>query len=282
MHEVSSCLVKQIEPIIEKNIQSSIEKSFSSFIMVAVDMALHKFKSDMMDPIIKQKDAQIKSLKSSINSRDHRIKNLEADVSNLSWGLNDLEQYRRRQSIRLNNGPLPIKSDCEKVVLDVINCTLSDEKKITPTDIHRCHPLEKPKRFNNRQIIIRFSSYKVKAKVYAARINLSNVFLSKDFKSKNQQLINELISLKKAIRIKKFWSIDGKIFAKAHKSQPKTRINTRDDVVIMMKSATNETSCEHSIIYNECGRSLPSWAHRHVCALWTKTELNLVVHYCCH
>ena len=199
--------------------------------LVTLDMALHKFKSDVMDPIIKQKDAQIESFKSSINSWDHRIKNLETEVCNLSWGLNDLEQYGCRQSIRLNNAPLPNEPDCEKVVLDVINCTLSDEKKITPTDIHRCQPLGKPNRFNNRQIIIRFFSYKVKAKVYAARINLSSVFLSKDFTSRNQQLINELISLKKAIRINKFWSIDGKIFAKAHKSQPKTRINTWDDIV---------------------------------------------------
>ena len=62
-------------------------------------MALHKFKSEVMDPIIKQKDAQIESLKSSINSRDHRIKNLETEVNNLARGLNDLEQYGRRQSI---------------------------------------------------------------------------------------------------------------------------------------------------------------------------------------
>ena len=240
MQEVSPCLVKQIQPIIEKTIQSAIEKSLSSSITVAVDMALHKFKSEVMDPIIKQKDAQIESLKSSINSRDHRIKNLETEVSNLARGLNDLEQYGRRQSIRLNNVPLPNESDCEKVVLDVINRTLPDEEKITPIDIIRCHPLGKPNRFNNRQIIIRFSSYKVKAKVYAARFNLSNVFMSEDFTSKNQQLINELISLKKAKRINKFWSIDGKIFAKAQESQPKTRINTRDDIVNMMKSASNE------------------------------------------
>ena len=129
MQEVSPCLVKQIQPIIEKNIHSSVEKSLSSSITVAIDMTLHKFKSDVMDPIIKQKIPQIESLKSSINSRDHRIKNLETEVSNLSWGLNDCEQYGRRQSIRLNNAPFPNESDCEKVVLDVINCTLSDEKK---------------------------------------------------------------------------------------------------------------------------------------------------------
>ena len=64
----------------------------------------------------------------------------------------------------------------------------------------------------------------VKTKVYAARFNLSNVFMSEDFTPRNQQLINELISLKKAKHINKFWSIDGKIFAKAHESQSKTRI----------------------------------------------------------
>ena len=196
MQEVSPCLVKQIQPIIEKNIQSSIEKSLSSSITVAVDMALHKFKSDVMDPIIKQKDAHTESFESSANSRDHQTKNIETEVSNLSWGLNYLEQYGRRQSIRINNAPSSISQIVRRSssTSSIAHCLM---KKITPTDIHRCHPLEKPKRFNNRQIIIRFSSCKVKAKVYAARINLSEVFLSKDCTSENQQLINELISLKR-------------------------------------------------------------------------------------
>ena len=127
MQEVSPCLVKQIQPIIKKkNIHSSIEKSLSSSITVAVDMAVYKFKWEVMNPILKQKDAQIESLKSNINLRDHRIKNFETEISNVSQGLNDLEQYGRRQSIPLNNVPLPNESDYE-VIHDVINRTLTDK-----------------------------------------------------------------------------------------------------------------------------------------------------------
>ena len=113
-------------------------------ITVAVDMALHEFKSEVMNPILKQKDAQIKSLKSNINLMDHRIKNLETEVSNYSRGLNDLEQYGRWQSIRLYNIPFPHESDCERVILDVINRTLTNEERYP-----RCHPLVKPNIFSN-------------------------------------------------------------------------------------------------------------------------------------
>ena len=93
-------------------------------------MAVYKFKWEVMNPILKQKDAQIESLKSNINLRDHRIKNLETEVSNYSRVLSDLEQYGRWQSIRLYNISFPHES--EKVILDVINRTLTDDKRYPP------------------------------------------------------------------------------------------------------------------------------------------------------
>ena len=45
-----------------------------------------------------------------------------------------------------------------------------------------------------------------------------------DFTATNQTVVNQLIHLKKAKRIKKFWSNDGKIFAKVTDEQPKVRI----------------------------------------------------------
>ena len=68
-------------------------------------------------------------------------------------------------------------------------------------------------------MIVKFVSYKSKAKAYDARFNLSNVYMTKDFTASNQTVVNQIIHLKKVKRIKKFWSNDGKIFAKVTDDQ---------------------------------------------------------------
>ena len=95
----------------------------------------------------------------------------------MAKSLNDLDQYGRRQNIRLNNVSLGEKDDCEHVVLDIINKALPIGESLFSAEISRCHPVGKP----NRQVIITFVSYKSKAEVYAARFSLSNVICRKTY-----------------------------------------------------------------------------------------------------
>ena len=52
--------------------------------------------------------------------------------------------------------------------------------------------------------------------------------------------INKLMQLKKSKHIKKYWSYDGKIYAKAHENQPKWRITKIEDIPEMITSAIEE------------------------------------------
>lgn len=57
------------------------------------------FKSEVLKPLLDQKEAEIKTLKDEAVIRDEKVKALEAKVDKLSLGLNDLEQYGRRHNI---------------------------------------------------------------------------------------------------------------------------------------------------------------------------------------
>ena len=105
----------------------------------------------------------------------------------MAKSLNDLDQHGGRQNIRLNNVSLGEKDDCEHVVLDIINKALPMSESLFPAEISRCHPVGKPNKNKNRQVIIKFVSYKSKAKVYAARFSLSNVYMSEDLSPNNQK-----------------------------------------------------------------------------------------------
>lgn len=64
--------------------------------------------------------------------------------------------------------------------------------------------------------------------------------MSEDFTPGNQKIIDKLVAYKKAKRIKSFWSIDGKIFAKVHETQPKIRIYNLENIESMIATAVNE------------------------------------------
>ena len=64
--------------------------------------------------------------------------------------------------------------------------------------------------------------------------------MSEDFTQANQQFVNQLIHLRKARQIKKFWSIDGKVFAKVVDYQGKFRITSKHDTSDMSQNALEE------------------------------------------
>lgn len=240
MKDVVPIIMCQLKPSLEQTIKQSVEFAVAGAVSKAMEEAMENFKSEVLKPLLDQKDAEIKTLKDEAVIRDEKVKALEAKVDKLSLGLNDLEQYGRRHNIRLNNVPLEDTSNCESVVLGILNRALTESEPFSSSDIDRCHPIGRPNKKNNRQIIVRFSSYQAKAKAYDARFNLSNIYMTEDFTPTNQKVVSHLVQMKKAKRIKKFWTIDGKIFAKTSDLQPKHRITSIEDVSHMLSAAINE------------------------------------------
>lgn len=241
MRDVIPSILDKLQPSIELTIQKTLERTLSKSIEKAIEHEMSKYKVEVIQPLLDKKDAEINALKADVRDRDHKVKLLENEVTKLTTGLNDLEQYGRRYNLRLNNVHLEEDSNCEEVVLNILNRALPKEASpILSQDIDRCHPIGRLNKNNNRQVIIKFISYKVRAKAYDARFNLSNVYMTEDFTPINQKVVNQLVQLKKGKRIKKFWSVDGKVFAKTTDLQPKCRIRSSDDITNMIKHAVEE------------------------------------------
>ena len=237
---IMTSLQPMIEAKIEQTIQSSIDKSFAASIDKAVNDAISKYRQEVMKPLLDQRDEEIKLLKSELNEKTAKLNFTEAKVQKLEKGLDDLNQYGRRQSIRLNNVQIADEVDCEKAVLDILNKALPDDQNISASDIDRCHTIGKANKKGNRQVIVKFQSYKIKAKIYDARFNLRNIYMTEDLSPKNQALFGDLVKLRRAKKVTKLWTIDGKIYAKAHNLQPKVRITCGSDIDKMFEIAVNE------------------------------------------
>ena len=148
-------------------------------------------------------------LKEQLNENKHVTHVLNSNV-------NDLEQYSRRNNVRIfgikDPNPKETYQQTENIVLNVLNTKLG--MKISSGDIDIAHRIGRFQRDGNRAIIVKFSSRKCKYAVIYNRKRLkgSPIVISEDLTSTNHrrlQKIKELHSVTQA------WTSEGKIFAKS-------------------------------------------------------------------
>jgi hypothetical protein len=90
------------------------------------------------------------------------------------------EQYSRRNCLKFCGIPESNDEDhCDKIVLNVVNKLMLTDvtRKLTPEDIDRTHRVGRPKRGTittkgPRNIIVKFVSYRNRARVFASKRNL--------------------------------------------------------------------------------------------------------------
>ena len=83
-------------------------------------------------------------------------------------GLDDLEQYSRKNSLEIVGIPESIRGN-EGAVLKIANAL---NVQVKPEDIDICHRVKRKK---SSPIIVRFVSHKVKSSLYKQRVQLKNV-----------------------------------------------------------------------------------------------------------
>ena len=101
-------------------------------------------------------------------------------------------------------------------------------------DIERCHFVSKPKSTRAQQILVKFSRYHDKWRVFSSKKSLKShpnkTFIAEDLTSMNHSVINSLLPLKKDGFIDSFWTRDGRIIVKKSKTENPVRIDPADNI----------------------------------------------------
>ena len=176
LKDVATSMLSYIQPKIEEKIEETVKKviestlatTFAKCVDNAVSSALSNFKIHVIDPVISFKDGEIRELKEDNEENSKQNQYFESSMQKLERQVNDLDQYGRRQSIRLNNVDLRGSTGCEDKVLEFLNKVVPKGEKFTSKDIERCHPVGKLNKRNNNQVIVKFRSYKAKTKANGA------------------------------------------------------------------------------------------------------------------
>ncbi|KAI4454239.1 l1 transposable element-related [Holotrichia oblita] len=165
-----------------------------------------------------------KHLDKKFENYDARLSDLQDKNEMLSDKCDALEQYSRRNNVRIIGvtGVSPV--NCENVVMDIIN----EKLKLTlPVEIiDRCHPVGPQKKDGKRDILVKFNAYRYRRIVLQKKSLLkgTGVSIMEDL-TRNRYLCYRKVREK--VGVKNAWVFDGNIYMKSGNS--KTIVNKLAD-----------------------------------------------------
>ena len=157
---------------------------------------------------------------------------LETRLSVVEYESDNLEQYSRRNSLRISGIPEEPDENTDQRVIQLAGGLGID---ISPNDIDRSHrvgkleldrgrtgrgPLKMKRR--TRDILVKFARYNTRAMLYNERKDLrnlethKNVYINEDLTKKRSKLLYDARILARAEIVKAAYSTDGKLYIRDH------------------------------------------------------------------
>ena len=124
---------------------------------------------------IRDKDTKITNLETVVTEKEERIKSLEKKHSQYENDIDSVEQYTRRNSIRVAGLPEVAHEDPENVVFTLFNDTMgmAIDGAVLPEDLDRVHRVGKPEAGKDRQMLVKFATYRARRRVFSAKRRLN-------------------------------------------------------------------------------------------------------------
>jgi hypothetical protein len=145
--------------------------------------------------IVKDLKSEVAFLRTIMEKKDERITKLEERVNELENNQDSLEQYTRRNSLRITGMKESENEDPVKVALDLFNNMLpAEDDKVKVEDIDRVHRVGPKAREGsristrsnsnttaetqkqNRDLLVKFATYRVRNRVFRAKKTLNPTY----------------------------------------------------------------------------------------------------------
>lgn len=197
---------------------SSLMKSQLPDIKAAVASAVKEVTATLKEELktLREENAELREVNQGFETR---LAQVESD--------NDaLEQYTRRNSVRISGVPEEGGEDTDEIVLKIAG---ELDVLLSPSDIDRSHRVGKLEdsaragarskaKIRHRDIIVKFATYNARQRLYMKRTELRdseatvNLYINEDLTKTRSKLLFDARSLVRVKLIKSAYSSDGKIF----------------------------------------------------------------------
>ena len=168
---------------------------------------------------------QVSSLRAQLKKRDDDIVQLQTEIQRLTVKHDDLEQYGRRSSVRIQGITAQGADDTDQSVLSLLNDGLEMTPPLQASDIIVSHRVPRRKATDGPlPILVRFRNVPVKARVMAMRSKLrahrreqnNPIYFNEDLTPRRSKLFARVRKLVKRELITDCWTYNGDIKIKDH------------------------------------------------------------------
>ena len=188
----------------------------------------------LLQPVLtrlNEKDAKIQTLTDQVSSLEDQVTDLNKEITSLKNSQDDLEQYGRRNSLRIwMSDPENQGENTDELVLKY-----AEKASVTLTAGEICrshrvgrHPSAKTRNASQvkpRPIIVKFNTYNSRQKIFNARKNVEGVFVGEDLTQLRSTLFYKARQERAASRFLHCWSSDGNIKIRLHNKTVQTVTN---------------------------------------------------------
>lgn len=209
----------------DKTLQKLIRQTFKEMKEELLKSVSHRI--DILEGKLFEKEKENDNLKEKIESlekanetlktkNEEKVVEMEKEIAKRKKELNELEQYGRRNSIRIFGIPESKDETAEQTAqtaAEAINAHLSNVT-LRRYDIDIAHRLGKKSR-GNRPIIMKFVSRMTRDIVFRGRRSMisSNIYINEDLTALNNHILG-CVRKKKCDEVDSAWSTNGKIYFK--------------------------------------------------------------------
>ena len=167
---------------------------------------------------------EVAPLKKALQEKEMEISSLKTKVSSLETDLECLEQYTRRNSIRISGVRETGGEDVVEKAVELFNNEMNVSPPVSLEDIDRVHrvgPISSSSSHSGpRNILVKFATYRTRFRVMSQRRTLNNaghalpIYLNEDLTRSRATLLYRARQLKQRGRINGCWTHDGTIVIK--------------------------------------------------------------------
>ena len=231
--ELRALMLPEIKNIIKENTPDT-----KTIVFEAVKKATGSF-TEKLNTVVKENT----TLREKCTSLEKRVTELEAANSARLLENDALEQYGRRNILRISG--IPENTSSEDTDGIVLKLAFDMGAPMSPADIDRSHRVGKVRTSHgpgqptkHRDIIVKFATYNARNRLFqerkflreTANEELKTIFINEDLTKRRSEILFEARKLRRANKLKSAYSSDGKLIVRDDKDK-KYQINELDDLI---------------------------------------------------
>lgn len=187
-----------------------------------------EIRSTLADIVAEQLKNEITLLRKELKEKNQQISNLQNRVASLESENDSLEQYTRRNSLRVFGVPEEEGENTVELAISLINETMEVQPPITIEDIDRVHRTGKKdsptsraaanstQETKPRAILVKFATYRARHRVMSNRKKLkgTKIFVNEDLTRARSTTLYKARMMKRNGTIRDIWTHDGSLVFK--------------------------------------------------------------------